>query len=421
MSSVKLSSGRDHQAGGGRVSIVGDVGIGRDSRRFGPVVIPPEPSVVPVLFLLPREGRAEESVSVSVEHMLTMSKAGPSKPLRLLAPAPTLTPSDTGGRSAGETVSSESVMAPRRMLVKNACSNCKVKKTKCDGKRPRCTRCDTRKLACVFETLYEGMTKQESAEFEIARLQGIIADLNAKFHVLKHGSHDQAQSMLASIRQQGQNTDDDDEWSQLPDPLNNTVPPACSSSELSDVFEEHEFLPLLFNRREWTRGPSSNDDDTNTEFFAVPGIENLEHSVDQLPIGLESDSTPRQSNNFKNLPFSSAILANHFPPDIQQQQHANVFQPLWSILPLATLPGAQSVKDSVSNTIQQARLLIQSGQSLDQVAGKSCNLGAILDHDQYKRATLLSQWAARIVFSVQRRSPEFVVFASTSTKGEKFS
>lgn len=83
MSSVKLSSGRDHQAGGGRVSIVGDVGIGRDSRRFGPVVIPPEPSVVkqphqaecmrlaaiprqvctykliiqvPVLFLLPREG-----------------------------------------------------------------------------------------------------------------------------------------------------------------------------------------------------------------------------------------------------------------------------------------------------------------------------------------------------------------------------
>lgn len=189
-------------------------------------------------------------------------------------------------------------------------------------------------------------------------------------------------------------------------------PCTSSSSELSDVFEEHEFLPLLFNRREWTRGPSSNDDDTNTEFFAVPGIENLEQSIDQLPTGLENGLTPRQSNNFKNLPFSSAILANHFPPDIQQQQYANVFQPLWSILPLATLPGAQSVKDSVSNTIQQARLLIQSGQSLDQVAGKSCNIGAILDHDQYNRTTLLSQWAARIVFSVQRRSPEFVAFAS---------
>ncbi|KAK6203997.1 hypothetical protein LQW54_008570 [Pestalotiopsis sp. IQ-011] len=240
-----------------------------------------------------------------------MSKAGPSKPLRLLAPAPALNPSSSSGRSAGDTVSSENVIAPRRMLVKNACSNCKVKKTKCDGKRPRCTRCDTKKLECVFETLYEGMTKQESAEFEIARLQGIITDLNAKFHVLKHGSHDQAQSMLASIRQQGQNNEDDDEWSRLPDPLKNTVPS-----------------------------------------FPFPWIENLEQSIDQLPTGLENDLTPRQSNNFKNLPFSSAILANHFPPDIQQQQHANVFQPLWSILPLATLPGAQSVKDSVSNTIQ---------------------------------------------------------------------
>lgn len=89
-----------------------------------------------------------------------------------------------------------------------------------------------------------------------------------------------------------------------------------------------------------------------------------------------------------------------------------MFGSIWSILPLTTLPGAASVKDSISSTIQQARLLIQAGESMDQVAGTSCNIAAIFDQEQYNQATLLSKWAARLVFSVQRKKRGFAVFAS---------
>ncbi|KAF3022663.1 hypothetical protein E8E14_014244 [Neopestalotiopsis sp. 37M] len=347
---------------------------------------------------------------------------GPSRAWRLLAPAPT---ASGGQSSSGTAVSNNQGPTHRINLVKNACRNCQVKKTKCDGKRPRCSRCDARKLECVFETRHEGMTKQQSADFEIARLQAIIADYEDKFRILQHGTDDEAQSMLALIRQNVQSDETHDNSSvvaqQVHDPLQETTTVAASSSrsspEISDADDEHDFLPLLFNRRDWKREPTPNNDDSvDLERLAAAQDQQPEEIADPSINFPQSDPvnepSPSHANNFRNLPFSSAILANHQPPYIQQQQHANMFESIWSILPLTTLPGAASVKDSISSTIQQARLLIQAGESMDQVAGTSCNIAAIFDQEQYNQATLLSKWAARLVFSVQRKKRGFVVFAS---------
>lgn len=121
---------------------------------------------------------------------------------------------------------------------------------------------------------------------------------------------------------------------------------------------------------------------------------------------------PQRPNGFGNLPFSSGILTNHYPSEVQEQQHNNVFRPLWAILPLTTLPGPSSVKESVASTLRQARLLVHSGQSIEQVIGRKCNIAAIYDRNQYLRATLVSQWAAGLTYSLQLRNREFVAYAS---------
>lgn len=59
------------------------------------------------------------------------------------------------------------------------------------------------------------MTKQQSSEYEISRLQDVLSDNSKKFNVLKYGTYDEAQAMLASIRQDALNEEIDDE-SQLP-------------------------------------------------------------------------------------------------------------------------------------------------------------------------------------------------------------
>lgn len=66
-------------------------------------------------------------------------------------------------------------------------------------------------MDCVYDALYEGMTKQQSAEYEINRLQDVIAGLNQTFHVLKYGAPEEAQALLAAIRLDAQDEQTEDE------------------------------------------------------------------------------------------------------------------------------------------------------------------------------------------------------------------
>lgn len=71
------------------------------------------------------------------------------------------------------------------------------------------------------------MTKQQSAEYEITTLNGIIEDLNRKLHVLIYDTEDRAQVMLASLRQDAVNEARGQEAAVLTDLSSLYVPPPC--------------------------------------------------------------------------------------------------------------------------------------------------------------------------------------------------
>ncbi|KAK9795803.1 hypothetical protein SCARD494_04774 [Seiridium cardinale] len=329
-----------------------------------------------------------------------MPTTGADRPLRLLAAAPT----PESGRPPPESASPKE-LTPRRKSVKNACHYCHIKKTKCDSKRPSCSRCSTRQLECVYDTIHKGTTKAQSAESEINRLRNAVTELSRTLDILKHGTLDEAQAMLTSIRQGVQN-DRNESKSQSQDSLE-----ATTSSNGPPV--SYRSPPLLFDRSEWGRGPSPTRDNNEPDSTLDPARSDSEPAFDNLQLQPDNESAPQQSNGFHNLPFSNSILANHYPGAIQQQQHNNVFRPLWSILPLTTRPGASSVTDSVAFTLRQARSLIQSGQSAEEVAGRNCNIAALFDENQYNRTSLLSKWSARLVFSIQHKNRTFSAFAAT--------
>lgn len=180
----------------------------------------------------------------------------------------------------------------------------------------------------------------------------------------------------------------------------------------SETLTEQHFLPLLFDRLEWKRDPSSLPDGNGSRSLLDSETLNIETTSNNDQFGLDGGLIPDQPSGFGNLPFSSGVLANHYPMGVQQQQHENLFRPLWAILPLTTLAGKPSVKECIAGVLRQARLLLQSGQSTEQIIGRKCNIASIFDQNQFSRSTMLTKWAARFVYSMQHKDHDFVAFAA---------
>jgi hypothetical protein len=125
---------------------------------------------------------------------------------------------------------------------------------------------------------------------------------------------------------------------------------------------------------------------------------------------------PFELRNFGNMDFSSGILANNYPIDIQQQQVSNLFTPLWAKMTVPiVLPQGHAMKemsDALIETYTQCRQLLDSGLSLLEIAGPHPRLSAIMDDQEFERAPLLSQWASRMVFSIKETNRLFVCYAS---------
>ncbi|KAH8673301.1 hypothetical protein BX600DRAFT_508578 [Xylariales sp. PMI_506] len=263
------------------------------------------------------------------------------------------------------------------------------------------------------------MTKNQSQEHEISRLNSVIAELNRKLDILKHSDMKDAIALFRSMRLGEDNIE-----------LNSTKTSTTFGSQ-----EEHRLLaaaagasenppPFIFNRSKWGGGNPLNQSVANSSQNELVSTES-DASASSAPSRnlLQKSATYQEperpqlrrhgsSSDFGNLAFSSSIGANHYPPEIQKQQIENLFEPRWAILPLNTQTGDPSVKESVAATIREARLQIQSGQSVEAIVGKHCNIAAIYDHGQYRRSTLLCQWAAGLVFSLLHKNHHFVAYAA---------
>jgi hypothetical protein len=78
----------------------------------------------------------------------TLGRAGvmsPQSQYKPLLPAP-----EAGGGPGGQDPDKRAAAKRRRANRPNACENCRVKKARCDGKRPSCSKCETWGTVCVY-------------------------------------------------------------------------------------------------------------------------------------------------------------------------------------------------------------------------------------------------------------------------------
>ncbi|KAM0721622.1 hypothetical protein Q7P37_002547 [Cladosporium fusiforme] len=109
-------------------------------------------------------------------------------------------------------------------------------------------------------------------------------------------------------------------------------------------------------------------------------------------------TTPGSTFNFGNLPFSSAIAANHHPPHIQQAQQDNLSGPLWA---KPILNGSTINADPFEALLAEMRDDLACGVSMDDLCGPHPFIGALDDEHTFYRAPKLSQIVARIVGSIK--------------------
>ncbi|KAK6442075.1 hypothetical protein LTR95_001694 [Oleoguttula sp. CCFEE 5521] len=89
--------------------------------------------------------------------------------------------------------------ARRERITRNACRQCRAKKTKCGGQHPICTRCQIASSCCTYDTS-EGVTKMQSLKDQLeSRTQDHARDA-ALLRILVEDSDQAATQLLAKLR-----------------------------------------------------------------------------------------------------------------------------------------------------------------------------------------------------------------------------
>ncbi|KAF5253854.1 hypothetical protein FANTH_1315 [Fusarium anthophilum] len=84
---------------------------------------------------------------------------------------------------------------PRTALTSVACNNCRVRKSKCDGRKPTCSACASRRQHCVY--------RAEVSHEKIIELRKGSKDLFQALEILRTAPDEQAQHLLETLRTSG--------------------------------------------------------------------------------------------------------------------------------------------------------------------------------------------------------------------------
>jgi hypothetical protein len=107
------------------------------------------------------------------------------------------------------------------------------------------------------------------------------------------------------------------------------------------------------------------------------------------------------SNLFGNMPFSSSVRTNNYPPDIQDTQVENLFLPSWAMMPVSSRPDPGSIKDAFQILFRDTKSLFESGTPVEVVIEPHPHIAALFNEADYKRSGVLSKWAVGMVHSAQ--------------------
>jgi len=192
----------------------------------------------------------------------------------------------------------------------------------------------------------------------------------------------------------------------------------------TDDSDSHAFLSITFDREDFLLAVSESDDesdddddtyqgDDTTISYPVPNPDMLmsptdssretrpsshrkntvrsiyaTHLLSRQPIVNTIIVHPNLNlrNLFGNMPFSSSIQTNHFPPEIQTQQISNLALPTWSMLPVNTRPDPGSLRYVVPFILEEATSMIRQGTMVDFVIETHPNIAALFDEEEFKRS-----------------------------------
>ncbi|KAH7069644.1 hypothetical protein BKA63DRAFT_579756 [Paraphoma chrysanthemicola] len=117
-------------------------------------------------------------------------------------------------------------------------------------------------------------------------------------------------------------------------------------------------------------------------------------------------------NLFGNMPLSSSIRTNNYPPEIQNAQIDNLSLPTWAMMTINTRPDPGGLRHAFWSVVQDATALLRSGTPVNFVIEKHPNIAALFDEDEFGRSGILSRWAASMVHSIRLKGDDFTAFAS---------
>ncbi|KAK7997230.1 Proteasome A-type and B-type [Apiospora arundinis] len=295
---------------------------------------------------------------------------------------------------------------PRRQITKRACKPCQAKKVKCDGNSP-CTRCTLREIECVPSLNSDQISLQHAhANLEVQRRRE--EDYKRVFTVLQSGSDGDAAEILAHLRlgkdvsviakrlrEESRDESPASTSSQDRDirpPSRDPQKPKPSTWSIRAL--DQNFLVPLFDRRIWD-------------------VEEEEGDIDMIEYDTEIWQEPlMQLRYFGNLPFTSGVKANHYPANVQAMQVSNICNNIWAAMPANCRSGGYSTKGALSGILDIARQLIAAGTPAREITGEHHNVLAIVSPTEFSRSSLLSQWAARFIFSVTGTSRSLTSIAA---------
>ncbi|KAK3709951.1 hypothetical protein LTR37_010570 [Vermiconidia calcicola] len=110
-------------------------------------------------------------------------------------------PSATSRGSVENDERSDPPKKPRRaFLTQNACTRCRQKKSKCDGKRPICGRCGKHGVECLYDVAEEGLTRMQNIQRQLESKTQEHGKLVNLFERLRHSTDNEAANILARLR-----------------------------------------------------------------------------------------------------------------------------------------------------------------------------------------------------------------------------
>ncbi|KAK7956247.1 uncharacterized protein PG986_005469 [Apiospora aurea] len=304
---------------------------------------------------------------------------------------------------------------PRRQITKHACKPCRAKKVKCDGNSP-CTRCTLREVECV-SSLTDDKISLQNAHANLEAQQLREEDYKTVFTALQSRSDGEAAEILAHLRmgmavsaiaERLRKAGDETRTSLWPQGRNMQPTPSTAHKPAWSLRTlEQSFLVPLFDSSTW---------DVQQE---EGHVDEGDGDTDTSPYDTEIWQEPLlQLRYFGNLPFTSGVKANHYPANVQAIQVSNICNVLWAAMPANCCSGGElpcfpallmysgsqwagySTKGALSGILDIAHQLIAAGTPAREITGEHHNVLAIVSPTEFSRSSLLSQWAARFIFSI---------------------